>query len=52
MLQGSEVPARLAIHPGGAPRSESMTQPTSSGGMRSRILLATLEEHAKASRPR
>ena len=52
IFQGSRVPASPAIHPGGRPRSESITQPTSSGGIRSRILLATLAEVARPSRPR
>ncbi len=52
MLQGSLVPASEAIHSGGLPRSESMTQPTRSGGMRSRTLLATLAPVARAMRRR
>ena len=41
-----------AIHAGGSDRSESMTQPTSSGGMRSRTLLAALDEIATVRRRR
>ena len=40
--QGSEVPTVFAIHSGGWRLTESITQPTSKGGIRSRILFRML----------
>ena len=42
---GSSVPSKLAIHSGGSRRSESITQPTNTGGIKSSTLLRMLETH-------
>ena len=46
---GSTVPSRVAIHSGGSRRTESITQPTNTGGIKSSTLLRVLEtqDHEK-----
>ena len=44
-FQGSSVPRIIEIHSGGSRLTESITHPTRTGGIRSRILLIMLEKH-------
>ena len=43
--QGSTVPIKFAIQSGGARLTESITQPTKIGGIKSRILFKILDKH-------